>query len=140
MDPILGQIILWPGTFIPEGWAECDGSVLQIQQYQALYSLIGNTYGQHSSTTFALPDLRGRVPVGLDAAGVHLSTARSMGAGGGASSYSTTIGAQAPQAPAPAGSPVVLTLATGQITVPTVPPYLTLRYIIATTGIYPSRP
>lgn len=64
MDPILGQIILWPGNFIPVGWALCDGTILQINQNQALYSLIGNTYGGTAGSTFALPDLRHRVPVG----------------------------------------------------------------------------
>ena len=67
MDPILGQIILWPvTTFIPVDWMECNGQLLQINQYQALYSLLGNTYGGNAPTTFGLPDLRGRVPIGVN--------------------------------------------------------------------------
>jgi microcystin-dependent protein len=67
MDPILGQIILAPFNFAPVGWAVCDGSLLPIQQYAALFSLIGTTYGGDGRTNFALPDLRGRIPVGQGA-------------------------------------------------------------------------
>jgi microcystin-dependent protein len=66
MDPILGQIILWAGNFIPSGWLLCDGSSLQITSNQALYSLLGVTYGGNGSTTFNLPDLRSAVPMGAD--------------------------------------------------------------------------
>jgi microcystin-dependent protein len=64
MDPILGQIILWTGNFVPVGWLACNGQILEVLQYQALYSIIGNMYGGNGSTNFALPDLRGRVPIG----------------------------------------------------------------------------
>lgn len=67
MDPFIGQIILWPGLWVPEGWALCDGSVYKVSDYQALFSLIGNTYGGTSPNTFALPDLRSKVPVGTTA-------------------------------------------------------------------------
>lgn len=60
MDPILGEIKLFPYGVVPQGWHLCDGAVLTIQQYAALYSLLGVTYGGNGSTTFALPDLRGR--------------------------------------------------------------------------------
>ena len=63
MDPILGEIRLFAGTFAPQGWAACDGQLLPIAEYTALFSLIGTTYGGDGETTFALPDLRGRVPV-----------------------------------------------------------------------------
>jgi microcystin-dependent protein len=66
MDPILGQIILWPGTFIPSGWMLCDGSKMQISTNAALYSLIGATYGGDGQTYFNLPDLRGVAPIGID--------------------------------------------------------------------------
>jgi microcystin-dependent protein len=52
-------------NFVPRNWASCDGQLLPINQYQALFSLIGTTYGGDGRTTFALPDLRGRVPVGM---------------------------------------------------------------------------
>ena len=69
MDPILGQIILWPLNWVPDGWAACEGQELSIQQNAALYSLLGTTYGGDGSTTFALPDLRARIPVGREKLG-----------------------------------------------------------------------
>jgi microcystin-dependent protein len=64
MDPFIGQIVLWPLTWAPDGWAFCNGQILQVSQYQALYSLIGNTYGGTANSTFGLPNLNGRVPIG----------------------------------------------------------------------------
>lgn len=63
MDPFIGQIILVPYNFAPNGWAFCNGQVLPIAQYTALFSLLGTTYGGDGVTNFALPDLRGRVPI-----------------------------------------------------------------------------
>ncbi|OYQ37181.1 hypothetical protein CHU95_02205 [Niveispirillum lacus] len=60
----VGQITLFGGTFAPHNWKFCDGSLLQINQYQPLFALIGTTYGGDGSSTFALPNLRGRIPVG----------------------------------------------------------------------------
>lgn len=62
-DPFLGSIMMFAGNFAPLGWALCDGSLLPIAQYDALYALIGTTYGGDGQNTFALPDLRGRLPV-----------------------------------------------------------------------------
>jgi microcystin-dependent protein len=64
-DPYVGEIIMFAGNYAPEGWALCDGSVLSIAQYQVLYSVIGPAYGGNGTTTFALPDLRGRMPLGV---------------------------------------------------------------------------
>lgn len=63
MEAFIGTIVLHAGTFCPSGWAICDGSSININQHQALFSLIGFTYGG-SGSSFRLPDLRGRVPVG----------------------------------------------------------------------------
>ncbi len=63
MDPYIGEIILFGGNFAPKGWATCDGQLLSIQQNTALFSILGTTYGGNGVTNFALPDLRGRVPV-----------------------------------------------------------------------------
>ncbi|WP_296385579.1 tail fiber protein [Winogradskyella sp.] len=63
MEQYIAQIMMFGGNFAPRGWALCDGQLLAISQYQALFSLIGTTYGGDGRTTFALPDLRGRVPV-----------------------------------------------------------------------------
>ena len=64
-DPFLGQIMIFGGNFPPKNWAFCDGSLLPIQQYSALFSLLGTMYGGDGRVTFALPDLRGRVPIGM---------------------------------------------------------------------------
>lgn len=58
--PYIGQIMAFGGNFAPLGWALCNGSLLPISQYEALFSLIGTTYGGDGQTTFALPDLRSR--------------------------------------------------------------------------------
>ena len=63
MEPFIGQIIMFGGNFAPRGWALCDGTLLSISQYQALFSILGTTYGGDGRTTFALPDLRGRVAI-----------------------------------------------------------------------------
>lgn len=62
-EPYLGEIKLFPFPFAPKGWALCQGQLLPIMQNQALYALIGVTYGGNGTTNFALPDLRGRVPM-----------------------------------------------------------------------------
>lgn len=62
-QPYIGEIMLWAGNFAPLGWAFCDGATLPIAQYEALFNLIGTTYGGDGQTTFRLPDLRGRVPL-----------------------------------------------------------------------------
>lgn len=61
--PFLGQIELFPYNFAPMGWQLCDGSVFQVIQNQALFSLIGFKFGGNGSTTFAVPDLRNAVPL-----------------------------------------------------------------------------
>jgi microcystin-dependent protein len=63
LDPYLAEISLFAGNFAPRGWAFCHGQIMPIAQYSALFSLLGTTYGGDGQTTFALPDLRGRVPV-----------------------------------------------------------------------------
>jgi microcystin-dependent protein len=63
MDGYLGQICLFAGDYAPQGWALCDGALTQVSDNPALYSLIGNHFGGNPPITFALPDLRGRVPV-----------------------------------------------------------------------------
>ena len=60
MDPFIGQIQAFAFNFAPQGWLKCDGTLLSVAQYQTLFSLIGTTYGGNGTTTFALPDLRGR--------------------------------------------------------------------------------
>ena len=62
-DPYVGEIRMFGGTFAPRDWALCEGQILPISEYETLFNLIGTTYGGDGQQTFALPDLRGRVPI-----------------------------------------------------------------------------
>jgi microcystin-dependent protein len=62
--PFLGQITVYPYNFPPKGWADCDGQLLPIRQYTALFSLLGTNYGGDGVNTFGLPNLQGRIPIG----------------------------------------------------------------------------
>lgn len=64
-EPFLAEIRAFAFGFAPRGWAPCEGQLLPINQHQALFSLLGTTYGGNGQTTFALPDLRGRTAVGV---------------------------------------------------------------------------
>ena len=87
--PYIGEIMLWAGNFEPRGWAFCNGQLLAISQNQALYMILGTTYGGNGVTTFALPDLRGRVPIHVGQ-GAGLSS-RALGEKGGAESSFLTV-------------------------------------------------
>ncbi len=88
MDPFLGEIKIFAGTFAPVNWHFCDGALLSISAYQPLYSLLGTTYGGDGVTTFAVPDLRGRIPIG-QGSGPNL-TPRLRGSSGGAEDVTLT--------------------------------------------------
>ena len=62
-EPFIAEIMMFAGNFAPRGWAKCDGQLLPISQNDALFSLVGTTYGGDGRTTFGLPDLRGRTAV-----------------------------------------------------------------------------
>lgn len=64
-QPYVGEIRIFAGNFAPSGWALCDGALLAISEYDTLFNLIGTTYGGDGQDTFALPDLRSRVPVNM---------------------------------------------------------------------------
>ena len=82
-EPFLGQIEYYGFNFPPRGWALCDGQLLPINQNQSLFSLLGTTFGGDGRTTFALPDMRGRIPVhDGGSAGTGL-TRRPLGSRGG---------------------------------------------------------
>jgi microcystin-dependent protein len=68
-EPYLADIRIYGFNFAPRGYATCDGQILPIAQNQSLYSLLGTTYGGDGRTTFALPDLRGRVPIHVGSSG-----------------------------------------------------------------------
>ncbi|OYW73769.1 MAG: hypothetical protein B7Z37_20265 [Verrucomicrobia bacterium 12-59-8] len=88
MEPYLGQICLFPYNFVPANWAACEGQLMQIQQNTALFSLLGTVYGGDGRNTFALPDLRSRIPLGAGS-GPGLTPVE-MGEIGGAET--TTLG------------------------------------------------
>jgi len=82
-QPFIGEIRVFAGNFAPVGWAFCDGSLLPIAGYPTLYQLIGTTYGGDGQTTFALPDLRGRVVI-------HQGAGYTIGETGGVESVTLT--------------------------------------------------
>lgn len=73
MEGTIGEIRMFAGTFPPRAWAFCQGQLLSIAQNTALFSILGTTYGGNGQTTFGLPDLRGRSPIGAGPAGPGLS-------------------------------------------------------------------
>lgn len=83
-NPYIGEIRLFAGNFAPAGWAFCDGTLLAISQNDALFNLIGTTYGGDGQTTFALPDLRSRVPV-------HVGSGFVLAQTGGAEQVTLTV-------------------------------------------------
>jgi microcystin-dependent protein len=89
MDNFLGSLLLVPYNFAPAGWAFCNGQLLPIAQHTALFSLLGTTYRGDGKTTFALPDLRGRVPVS-SGQGVGLQN-YNLGQTGGAESETLAV-------------------------------------------------
>lgn len=90
MEAFIGTILPWAMTWAPEGWFPCDGRQLSQSQYQAVYSLIGTIYGGSGTISFNLPDLRGRVPVGMDLNAVH-GILYQAGAVGGHTTVNTAL-------------------------------------------------
>jgi microcystin-dependent protein len=83
-EPFLSEIRMMSFVFPPKGWALCNGQFLPINQNQALFSLLGTTYGGDGQTTFALPDLRGRTPI-------HMGQSHTLGEHGGEQAHTLTI-------------------------------------------------
>jgi microcystin-dependent protein len=82
-EPFLGEIRIVAFNFRPKGWANCDGGFLPINQNQALFSLLGTTFGGNGETTFALPDFRGRTPI-------HMGNGFTLGQKGGQEFHTLT--------------------------------------------------
>ena len=168
MDPFIGEIRLFAGNFAPLNWALCDGSILPIAQHDTLFNLIGTTYGGDGQSTFALPDLRSRVPVhtgnggtiGQSAGteGVTLAAAQvaahSHGLQGATANNATSPANAFPAALAGELAPTLYGTGGGSLTslapqsiAPSsggsqphgnVQPYLALTFIISLFGLYPS--
>ncbi len=162
--PFMSEIKLISWNFAPKGWAFCNGQFLPINQNQALFSLLGTTFGGNGQTTFALPDLRGRVPIhmgngftlgqafGEAAHTVTMSEmpahTHPMGASNQAANKNIATGnvyASAPQNlysnanPAGSMAPAAVTNVGGSQPHENLQPYLTLNWIIALQGVFPSR-
>ena len=84
-ESFIGEIMMFAGNFTPRGWLPCDGRLLPITQYQALFSLLGTMYGGNGQTTFALPNLNGRVPM-------HFGAGNDIGQSAGSSSINLSAG------------------------------------------------
>lgn len=166
-DPYLGEIRPTSFAFAPKGWALCNGQLLPINQNQALFSLLGTTYGGDGRVNFALPDLRGRAPM-------HVSPAHVLGERGGEEVHTLTVAemprhdhdfnasGSAASNPSPMGctpatattgspriyaaagamtplSPQAISPAGGSQPHENRQPSLALNFIIALQGIFPSR-
>ena len=83
-EPFLSEIRIMSFDFPPKGWAFCAGQFLPINQNQALFALLGTTFGGNGQTTFALPDLRGRVPI-------HVGSGHNLGQSGGEQAHTLTL-------------------------------------------------
>lgn len=165
-EPFLSEIRIMSFEFAPKGWALCNGQLLPINQNQALFSLLGTTFGGDGRVNFALPDLRGRVPI-------HVGGGHTLGERGGEQAHTLSISelpththvlsgsTTAGNAPGPATpSPNVLANSVNQIYGPAanlvaanagsvtntggsqahlnMQPFLTLNFSIALQGIFPS--
>lgn len=163
----LGEIRLFAGTFAPDGWAFCNGQLLAIADNDALFTIIGTTYGGDGQTTFALPDLRGRIPLHqgngftlAETGGVEdvtLTTAqvpthshpflatRTTATGTApagmvpAASTGATVSPYGTDAPFTAMSPQALAPTGGSQPHTNLQPYLCLNFIIALVGLFPSQ-
>lgn len=171
-EPYLGEIKMFGGNFAPVGWSFCDGSLLSISQYEALFALLGTTYGGDGQTTFALPDLRGRIPLHMGTnpqTGTHFPLGQMAGtetvallpnqlpahthfvtAQTAANTVQTGNPANAVWAPSdfnrfstnpPDGAmnPAAITFQGGNQPHDNVMPFLTVSFIIALEGIFPSQ-
>lgn len=165
-EPYIGEIRLFAGNFAPMDWALCDGSLLSIAENEALFSLLGTTYGGDGQTTFALPDLRGRVPIhrsttyplgskaGTETVTLitnqlpaHTHTVNASTAPGDAENPSNALWAQSPQTSydntanptLAAMNPTSVTSVGGNQPHDNMMPTLTVSYIISLYGIYPSQ-
>jgi microcystin-dependent protein len=167
-EPFLGEIRLVPFSFAPKGWALCDGQTLSLSQNTALFSLLGTYYGGNGTSNFQLPNLQGRVAIGMGQ-GPGLSY-REIGENGGETSLALNLPElpshqhtmEASSAAATAYTPVgnvpaksthsaytssktsnlnvyAVTLTGGNQPHNNLQPLLTLNYVIALQGIFPSR-
>ena len=168
-DPFVGEIRMFGGNFAPAGWAFCNGQLMAISENEVLFNLIGTTYGGDGQSTFALPDLRGRLPVhqgqgaGLsnrilgESAGtetvtlttqqipIHTHPAQALAGAGNQSSPSNGVWAASGQGQYGVGAGSVAMKNTliastgGSQPHDNMMPYTTISFIISLFGIFPSQ-
>ncbi|HKQ73050.1 MAG TPA: tail fiber protein [Blastocatellia bacterium] len=161
-EPFLGEIKMIAFNFPPKGWAFCNGQLLPINQNQALFSLLGTTYGGDGRTTFALPDLRGRSPYHIGAgltlgeragaathtlnqsqmpAHPHIPQASTNGPNQGspANNFWAAVSGSYSATPDSSMNPSLVSQAGGGQPHENMQPYLVVNFIIALQGIFPSR-
>lgn len=168
-EPLLGQVSLFATPWCPENWLQANGAALPIQQYSALYSLYGTTYGGDGSQTFNLPNLQNRAPVSWSANSpvgtqtgapsvtltVDQMPSHSHTVFGTAEATGTNDPTGALLGTFPAGQSIyapntatpdvpmhagIIGATGGNLPVPTQSPVLAMTWCVATEGIYPSRP
>ncbi len=161
--PFIAEIKIMSFNFPPKGWALCNGQLLPINQNQALFSLLGTTYGGDGRTTFALPNLQGRVPF-------HVGNGHTLGERGGEEAHTLNLSEIPPHTHSPVGSsnvanaaaptgnlwasftsgaysaasntslnPASITNTGGSQAHNNLSPFLVLNFCIALQGIFPSR-
>lgn len=128
-EAFLGEIRMFAGTREPENWAFCDGRTLSVSTYQALFSLIGTSYGGDGTTTFCLPDLRGRLPIG-QGTGTGM-TPRTIAASGG----TETVAIETANLPAH-NHPMVVSTKAATTVDPINAAYASFTAGTTTTGLY----
>lgn len=162
--PYIGEIRMFAGNFAPQGWMFCDGQTLPVYDYDALFNLIGTTYGGDGVETFALPDLRGRIPFHTGSyyvlgqmAGVEIvtlttqqipvhshpfpcnsSTSNDSRPGGNAVGGGYLAFTE-PNAINASMNPGMIPITGGSQPHDNMPPYLGINFIIAWSGIYPTQ-
>jgi microcystin-dependent protein len=162
-DPYIGELKLISFNFAPRGWALCNGQLMPINQYQALYSVLGTQYGGDGVTTFALPNMQGRMPIhqgqgfsvgnsGGEATHVlsgnempthnHPALAQSTANTGSPTGAEWAASTEATYASTPSGvmAAGAVSNAGGNQPHENRPPYLVLNWAVALEGIFPSRP
>src|SRR5512146_2874 len=163
-NPFIGEIRMFPGNFAPVGWAFCNGALLPISQNDALFALIGTTYGGDGQTTFALPDLRSRVPMhqgpgfplaqqgGAETVTLTVSQipshthavqavvpSGSQAGPGGAAWAQSALNQFSTNAPATAMAPQALSSSGGSQPHDNMMPFLTINFILSLFGIFPTQ-